>query len=493
MALYRLSVKLVKEHVSSKVAYIEREGKYSRGTKAEDLRESWSSDMPTWAVNSADFWNDIEKEEKPGQVQARGIELALPVELSKEEQRAIVEEFSDTVLKNHARTIAIHDSKDGKNPHVHIYFLERKIDDRKEPERGKYCRQRVGYSKDRSINGAGRKQWLKNVRKAWENIQNKALENAGFLFEQVSCESLEAQGITREAQIHVGYQDVNRYRKTGEKGARMRRNEAILSRNRNYMSELSAAKAEVKRLEKAVKEERQAKEEAAQKAAEAKRKAEEAQRIEAARLWMEAAKKDERRRADDEAKAKVEAAKKAEEARKAEAERRRLEAEAARRAADDEARKEKEAVEAAAMAKEQLEKQPEQTAPEGWISDEIMHQIAGTWFNAKHFDHDAAAMKAVISRILPGKIDLSQIDEAQQERLCEAAMAVLGQIRRGARIKTEEAGKSVFCEILEAARVPEKKPERQPERTPERSPEQRQSKLEITRSKKKDQNRGYER
>lgn len=460
MALYRLSVKLVKEHVSSKVAYIEREGKYSRGTKAEDLRESWSSDMPTWAVNSADFWNDIEKEEKPGQVQARGIELALPVELSKEEQRAIVEEFSDTVLKNHARTIAIHDSKDGKNPHVHIYFSERKIDDRKEPERGKYCRQRVGYSKDRSINGAGRKQWLKNVRKAWENIQNKALENAGFLFEQVSCESLEAQGIAREAQIHVGYQDTNRFRKTGEKGARFRRNEAILSRNRDYVTELSAAQAAVQRLEKAVKEERKAKEEAARKAAEAKKKAEEARRIEAVRLKMEAAEA-ERRRADDEARAKAEA-------------------EAAQKA-------EEEAKKAAEAAPKQPEPKP--TAPERWLSDDTMHQIAGTWFNAKHYDHDAGAMHTVISRILPQKIDFSRIDEKNQDRLCEAAMAVLGQIRRGAHVKTEEAGKRVFCEILEAARIPEKKPEQ----TPERSPEQRQSKLEITRSKKKDQNRGYER
>ena len=462
MALYRLSVKLVKEHVSSKVAYIEREGKYSKGTKAEELRESWSSDMPTWAVNSADFWHDIEIEEKPGQVQARGIELALPVELTKEEQREIVEEFSDTVLKNHARTIAIHDSKDGKNPHVHIYFTERRIDDRAEPPRGKYCRQRVGYSKDRSINGAGRKQWLKNVRKAWENIQNKALENAGFLFEQVSCESLEAQGITREAQIHVGYQDTNRYRKSGEKGARMRRNEAVLERNRAYISELSAAQAEVKRLEKAVKEERKAKEEAARKAAEAKKKAEEARRIEAERLRMEAAEA-ERRRADAEAKAK------------------------------EEAKKTAEIAEAQREPEREAEREPEPTAPERWLSDDTMHQIAGTWFNAKHFDHDTTAMKTVISRMVPDKIDFSRIGEKDRDRLCEAAMAVLGQIRRGAHVKTEEAGKRVISEILGAARVPEKKPERQPERTPEHREPERRSKQEIVKTKQKDQNRGWER
>ena len=464
MALYRLSMKKVHDHIKAKVAYIERQGKYNKGAKAEELRESWSSDMPSWAVNSADFWHDIETEEKPGQVQARGIELALPVELSKEEQRAIVEEFSDTVLKNHARTIAIHDSKDGKNPHVHIYFTERLKNDKEEPPRGKYCRQRTGYSKDRTITGGKGKEWLLKIRKDWEVIQNKALENAGYLFDQVSCESLEAQGIAREAQIHVGYQDTNRYRKTGEKGARYRRNEAILSRNRDYVTELSAAKAEVDRLEKAVKAERKAKEEAARKAAEAAKKAEEvAQKaaVERRRLEAEAA----RRRADDEAKAKAEAAQKA-------------------------------AEQAAATAQREPERQPkepEPTAPERWIPDETMHQIAGTWFNAKSHDRDATAMKAVISRVIPDKIDFSRIDEKNQERLCEAAMAVLGQIRRGTHVKTEEAGKRVFSEILEAARVPEPQIEKEPERQPERSPEQWQSKPEITKTKQKEKNRGWER
>ena len=126
-----------------------------------------------------------------------------------------------------------------------------------------------------------------------------------------------------------------------------------------------------------------------------------------------------------------------------------------------------------------------------------MHQIAGTWFNAKHFDHDAAAMKVVISRILPGKIDFSRIGEKDQDRLCEAALAVLGQIRRGAHIKTEEAGKRVFSELLAAARVPEPekqiKPEKQPEhREPERRSES-ERKPEITKIKKKEKNRGWER
>ncbi len=325
MALYRLSMKIVKEHVSAKVAYIEREGKYSKGKKAEELRESWSDNLPSWAVNSSDFWNDIESEEKAGQTQARGIELALPVELSEEEQKAIVQEFCDTCLKNHAKTVAIHDSADGKNPHAHIYFSERLIDGREEPPRGKYCRQRTGYSKDKKINGAERKQFLIKIRHDWENIQNEALLNADCL-EQVSCESLEVQGVVQEAQIHVGYKDTNRYRKTGEKGARLLRNEAILERNKNYEIELAEAMNNVQQLKKEVERER---EEAAQKAAEEKRRVAEA---EAERQRQEEARRIAEQAAEAARKAK-EAAEAARKAREEEAEaRRRAEARAARTA-----------------------------------------------------------------------------------------------------------------------------------------------------------------
>lgn len=307
MALFRLSMKKVHANIKAKVAYIEREGKYSKGVKAEELREKWSGNMPTWAASSQDFWNDIEQEEKPGQVQARGLELCLPVELSNEEQKALVDEFCGIVLKKHAYTVAIHDSKDKRNPHVHIYFSERLIDNRKEPPRRKYCRQRTGYSKDRVITGGKGKEWLLKTLKEWEDIQNKALEKAGRP-ERVSRLTLEAQGINREAQIHVGYQDTNRYRRTGEKGARMRRNEAILERNRAYAEELAAAEKEVEMLREKVNKERAAAKKAAEEKAAAKKKEKAetaaywARRI-AEQQWQEAVKK-----AEDKAKKAVEEA-----------------------------------------------------------------------------------------------------------------------------------------------------------------------------------------
>ena len=284
MALYRLSMKICREHVTAKVSYILREGKYAKGIKKEDLRESYSKNLPAWADDkSLKFWRAIENGEKPGQVQARAIELALPVELSKEEQKETVNQFCEKCLQNHALTFAIHDSKDGKNPHVHIYFCERKIDERKEPNEKDYCKQRKGYSKDREITGKNRTQWLQSIRKKWEIIQNLALEKAGKEV-RVSCLSLEAQGIDREPEIHVGAKEMSRYKRTGEKGERLQRNESIKEQNKELSILETRLKEEELNMEQAKKEcerqrledERIEKEKAEQrKKIEAERKAEE--------------------------------------------------------------------------------------------------------------------------------------------------------------------------------------------------------------------------
>ena len=235
MAIYRLSIKICREAITKKIDYIQRNGRYGKGEKAEELREKWSINLPSWAKDAHDFWSAIEDYEKPGQVQARGIELALPVELSRYEQRELVKTFCNENLNGHACSVAIHDSLSGNNPHVHIYFCERKIDKSKvEPDRAHYCKQRSGYSKDRAITGSGRKRWLKNLRKFWENELNNALAKNGYE-ERVSCESLKTQGIDRIPQIHVGYKDYSLLRRTGKRGIRMTRNDEVLNANKSLL------------------------------------------------------------------------------------------------------------------------------------------------------------------------------------------------------------------------------------------------------------------
>lgn len=211
MALYRLSVKVgSKGSGRAHFDYISGDGKYKRIGTEDDIRLTRSNAIPSWAKSPLDFWKE---EEKIGDG-FRKIELALPVELEPKNQERLVEQFVNKNFKDYPCTYAIHDSKNGENPHVHIMFSERKrVDTREEPSREQFFKKSRtrkdgtvsgGYAKDTSITkGAGRKQWLLELRKDWEYGQNIYLERAD-VSERVDCRSLKEQGIDRVPQIHVG-------------------------------------------------------------------------------------------------------------------------------------------------------------------------------------------------------------------------------------------------------------------------------------------------
>jgi hypothetical protein len=211
MALYRLSVKIgSKGSGRAHFDYISGDGKYKRIGTEDDIRLTRSNAIPSWAKSPRDFWKE---EEKIGDG-FRKIELALPVELEPKNQERLVEQFVNKNFKDYPCTYAIHDSKNGENPHVHIMFSERKrVDTREEPSREQFFKKSRtrkdgtvsgGYAKDTTITkGAGRKQWLLDLRKDWEYGQNIYLERANVP-ERVDCRSLKEQGVDRVPQIHVG-------------------------------------------------------------------------------------------------------------------------------------------------------------------------------------------------------------------------------------------------------------------------------------------------
>ena len=83
---------------------------------------------PEFADRSV-LWNSVEEIEKSATAQlAREIEVALPVELSRAEQLALVQAFvKDTVVDaGMCADFAIHDKGDG-NPHAHIMLTIRPI------------------------------------------------------------------------------------------------------------------------------------------------------------------------------------------------------------------------------------------------------------------------------------------------------------------------------------------------------------------------------
>lgn len=86
---------------------------------------------PSAFLNRELLWNDVQKVEKRSDAQfAREVEVALPVEMKREEQIACVRSYiqDNFVSKGMIADWALHDKRDG-NPHAHIMLTMRGIDD----------------------------------------------------------------------------------------------------------------------------------------------------------------------------------------------------------------------------------------------------------------------------------------------------------------------------------------------------------------------------
>ena len=220
MASYHCTVKVgAKGSGGSHSDYISREGKYSKenARRYEDLDSTGSGNMPAWAEhNPAHFWQAADEHERANGAVYREIEIALPRELTPEQNRALVADFIAQELGDrHAYQWAIHRPKaalEGKEqPHAHIMYSERTRDgiDRdpaqyfkrynaKAPERG-------GCRKD----SAGTEERLQATRERWANVQNKHLERYGHA-DRVTHLSLKDQGIDREPEKHLGPKRVHK-------------------------------------------------------------------------------------------------------------------------------------------------------------------------------------------------------------------------------------------------------------------------------------------
>jgi len=113
--------------------------------------------------------------------------LALPRELTADQQAALVRSFAEEVTQGRAPWLAAIHQDHPENPHCHLVIRD------KDPETGKRV---VGLSEKGST---------ERLREAWEVAANLALEKAGRE-ERIDRRSLKDQGIEREATIHVGPQ-----------------------------------------------------------------------------------------------------------------------------------------------------------------------------------------------------------------------------------------------------------------------------------------------
>lgn len=232
MASYHCSIKHgTKGTGKAHADYILREGKYTEKKGLEQLVHKASGNLPNWATSANDFFALADEHELSGGRAYSEFEIALPAELTHEQNIALVQAFvSEYVGEKKAYAFAIHDKPAANNPekrqiHAHIMFTERANDglertpkqffsraNTKHPERG-------GAKKDDRFtakNGIGPENVLK-VRKAWEIYQNRALKEHGH-GARVTAASLETQRrqalergdeeayrrLDRPAQVHLG-------------------------------------------------------------------------------------------------------------------------------------------------------------------------------------------------------------------------------------------------------------------------------------------------
>ncbi|KAF0332997.1 DNA primase [Gigaspora margarita] len=182
-AAYRAGVKITDERTGQVFDYTRKRGI----DYAEILAPANATE---WAHDRAKLWNAVEATEKRKDAQlCREVEVALPCELTPEQMRDLVRDFAraNFVERGMVADVVIHHAK-GHNPHAHILLTMRGIG----PD---------GFGqKHRDWN---QKELLEGWRKSWERRANLALKKAGHEA-HIDHRTLEAQGIERVPQIHIG-------------------------------------------------------------------------------------------------------------------------------------------------------------------------------------------------------------------------------------------------------------------------------------------------
>lgn len=212
--------------------------------------------------NRAVLWNEVERVEKGSKARlAREYEVALPVELNRDEQIQLVRNYvrENFVKAGMCADFSIHDKGDG-NPHAHIMLTTRII----EPDGAWGAKQKKEYILDKDgkkqydpkkktykcrtvkINDWDTTEFLQGSREAWAVAMNRELEKKN-LSQRVDHRSLEAQGKEQIPTEHLGVSAKHMERR-GRKSDRGERNREIKKANEqikaiNYLQ--SQAKKEL--------------------------------------------------------------------------------------------------------------------------------------------------------------------------------------------------------------------------------------------------------
>ncbi len=219
MAIYTIQIKPVSRSAghsaTAKIAYNcrdkitdQRTGeihKYNSRKMSADLihSEITYKDLTLDKNNREKIWNNAElADNRSNSRTAREYVVALPKELSIEQNIELVREFARHLTEkyNNVADWAVHNEKDGNNNvHAHILTTTRQFD---------LVALELGEKTDLELdNGRLKKEGkkisqdqIKDIRKSWENIQNKHLKIAGLDL-KVSCERKEERATIKK---HLG-------------------------------------------------------------------------------------------------------------------------------------------------------------------------------------------------------------------------------------------------------------------------------------------------
>lgn len=163
---------------------------YKRDVRPETMILA-PNNAPDWVHNRQKLWNAVEKNETRKNSQlAREFNVALPKELTADEQRELIKGYvqDEFVSRGMVADVAIHrDHLD--NPHAHVMLTTREMD-----ENGFTKKNRDWNSKDT----------LQEWRSSWSEHANRALEQAGRS-ERITHESHEERKLETLPTVHLGH------------------------------------------------------------------------------------------------------------------------------------------------------------------------------------------------------------------------------------------------------------------------------------------------
>jgi hypothetical protein len=215
-AAYRSGEKITNEYDGMEHDYTKKGGvSYSEIILCESAPKEYQ--------DRATLWNEVERIEKGSRAQlSREYEVALPIELTKENQIQLVRNFAKETFVDMGMCVdfSIHDKKDG-NPHAHIMLTTRPIEkdgtwgakatnDYVLDKNGNRILQKTD-KQNRKIykriktdtTDWNTKEFLQRSRESWAEKVNRELEKKN-LPQRVDHRSFKEQGIDREPTIHEG-------------------------------------------------------------------------------------------------------------------------------------------------------------------------------------------------------------------------------------------------------------------------------------------------